>query len=66
MVNVYRNKQQPQHNKKIELNSEFLLRLNDSMLRGNSEAVSRPGQIKAQLSGGIVPNLNLTGGGCTI
>ena len=36
------------------------------MLRGDGEAVSGPGQIKAQLSGCIVPDLNLTGGGCTV
>lgn len=36
------------------------------MLRGDGEAVSGPGQIKAQLSGCVVPDLNLTGGGCTV
>lgn len=36
------------------------------MLRGDGKAVSGPGQIKAQLSGCIVPDLNLTGGGCAI
>lgn len=36
------------------------------MLRGDGEAVSRPGQIKVQFSGCIVPDLNLISGGCTI
>lgn len=36
------------------------------MLWGDGEAVSRPGQIKAQFSGCIIPDLNLTGGGCAI
>lgn len=50
----------------IEQPSVFLLWLDNSMLRGDGKAVSGPGQIKAQLSWCIVPNLNLTGGGCTI
>lgn len=44
----------------------FLLRLNNPMLRGDGEAVGWPGQIKAEHSGRVVTNLNLTGGGCTI
>lgn len=42
------------------------LRLDDAMLRGDGKAVCGPGQIKAQLSGCIVPDLNLTSCGCTI
>ena len=40
-----------------------LLGLDNSVLRGDGEAVSGPGQVKAQLSGRIVPDLNPTGGG---
>lgn len=50
----------------IEQQSLFLLRLDNSMLRGDGQAVSRPGQIEAQLSGRVVPNLNLSSGGFTI
>lgn len=44
----------------------FSLRLDDSMLRGYSQTVCRPGQVKAQLLRSVVPNLNLTGGGSAI
>lgn len=39
--------------------------VDDSVLRGDGEVVSGPRQVKAQLSGGVVPNLGLTGRGCT-
>lgn len=39
--------------------------VDDSVLRGDGETVSRPRQVKAQLSGRVVPNLDLTGCGST-
>lgn len=43
------------------LQSRPLLRLDEAVLRSDGEAVSRPGQVKVQLSGGLVLDLNLPG-----